>query len=48
MMSLGKVLQGFIILMVKTLILNFSDLNFEPPTLVTAFIVKEFSIFNSA
>lgn len=48
MMSLGKVLQGFIILMVKTLILNFSDLNFKPPTLVTAFVVKEFSIFNSA
>lgn len=35
-------------LTVKILILIFSDLNSEPPTLPTAFTTKEFSIFNSA
>lgn len=47
-MSLGKVLQQIIILMVTILILSFSDLTAESPRLAKTFAIKEFSIFNSA
>lgn len=48
MMSLGKALQQIIILTVAILILSFSDLDAESPTLAKTFSIKELSIFNSA
>lgn len=48
MASLGKVLQLFTVLTVKILILNFLDMNSEPPALVIAFTINKCFVFNCA